>query len=292
MTKSLEIAYLTKIEKSNINADSTKGNITILKKTHEIDGEERVYVSGESVKYSIKEYLADVDDVSLSEIKERTEKSQVTTQCDPEKYIDDDLFGYMDTERELKRTAPVKTNGLISLFPWQGDINQGVRFSKEGDQHSMYNLEISTTVMRGNFLLDLDRIGRWEVDGEEKEISDEKKNKRFQRFMKAVFNLWGGANQTNYLTDIKPEAIIIIERDDKAVTIGDKLKVDENYSIQLESLLTALNYSEDEINNAYFGAFRSFLNNYEEVSEELENIGVEVLPMDELKEKMTEMEPQ
>lgn len=287
MSKSIEIAYLTKIEKGNLNADSTKGNITILKKTQEINGDERVYISGESVKYSIKEYLKDENGVELSPIKERTEESQVTTECDPENYIDDDLFGYMDTQEDLQRTAPVKTNGLISIFPWKSDINQGVRFSEEGEQHSMHNLEITTSVMRGNFLISLDRIGKW--DGGE--ISDKDKNKRLKKLIKSIFNLWGGANQTNYLTDIKPQAIVIAERGDKAITIGDKLKIDEDYNLDIDSLLEALHYSSEELNQVYFSSFSSFLNNLNEVKEKLEtvdDIDVSIESMGELKNNMIE----
>jgi len=287
MSNSIEIAYLTKIEKGNLNADSTKGNITILKKTHEINGDERVYISGESIKYSIKKYLKAEEGVDLSPIKERTEESQLTTECDPGQYIDDDLFGYMDTQENLKRTAPVKTNGLISIFPWKSDINQGVRFSEEGEQHSMHNLEITTTVMRGNFLLDLDRVGKWE-EGETKE---KVKNERLRKLMRSIFNLWGGANQTNYLTDIKPQVIIITERNDKAITIGNKLMIDEKYDLDIKSLKEALKYSSDEIEKVYFSSFSSFLNNLDEVKKELENmdeLDVEIRPMDELKKIMVD----
>lgn len=47
----VEITFLTKVEKSILNAAGTSGgNLTELKKTTEIDGTQRVFVSGSSVK--------------------------------------------------------------------------------------------------------------------------------------------------------------------------------------------------------------------------------------------------
>lgn len=38
--------------------------------------------------------------------------AQISSACDPAKYIDDDLFGYMNTAKNLARYAPVKTSGV------------------------------------------------------------------------------------------------------------------------------------------------------------------------------------
>ncbi|WP_148686728.1 type I-B CRISPR-associated protein Cas7/Cst2/DevR [Candidatus Nitrosocosmicus hydrocola] len=56
----LEITFLTKVEKSIFNAAGNYGgNLTELKKTTEIDGSSRVFVSGSSMKWSIKKHWSE-----------------------------------------------------------------------------------------------------------------------------------------------------------------------------------------------------------------------------------------
>lgn len=288
----MEIAYLTQIEKANLNANQTEGNISVLKKTENIDGSNLVYVSGACLKYTIKEYWKSKE-IELSEKLEKTEGRQVTTQCKPEKYIDDDLFGYMDTDKGVNRTAPVKTNGLISLYQYRGDQNTGVRFSEEGEEHSLYDIEITTNIMRGNIAIELDRIGEYinpeleeDIEGK-KSISEEEKEKRYQNLLKAIFHLWGGANQSNFLTSLSPEVMVATTRNDKSLTIGDKLRVNPEYELEIEQLKEAIQYNKENLEEVKIGLFPGFLENEEKVKEEFEELeGVEVMSMSELKDEM------
>ena len=65
----IEITTLTKVEKSILNAaGSGGGNVVELKKTTEIDNSERVFVSGTSVKWSIKKFWEEDKKKSTSPI--------------------------------------------------------------------------------------------------------------------------------------------------------------------------------------------------------------------------------
>jgi CRISPR-associated protein Cst2 len=286
--KFMELAFLTKIEKTNINASGTEGNVTTLKKTEEVDGTQRIFISGASVKYSVKEYLRGSWELSRVEPKierqrgkakegEETEETgrQVTTACEPDKYIDDDLFGFMDTSVRppKKRVAPVKTNGLISLFPYKGDINRGVRFDPTGqEQHSLYDIEITTNIFRSNWAIELDRIGEYEGSNPQagkkasvKSIEDAEKEKRAKALLESLFNLWSKVKQTNFLSKLTPEVMTIVLRDDKTMTIADKLKVDENMRLNISALKEALSYHKTRVKEAYLGYFPSFITNQAEV---------------------------
>ncbi|MGB9659706.1 MAG: type I-B CRISPR-associated protein Cas7/Cst2/DevR [Nitrososphaerales archaeon] len=274
--KFLELAFLTKVEKSNLNASGTEGNVTILKKTEEIDGGVRPFISGASIKYAIKDYLKEIG-LPLSPIKRKTKTAQITTECDPEKYIDDDLFGYMDTEKGVRRIAPVKTNGMISIFERKGDLNRGVRFDPEGKEHSMYDLEVATTVFRSNWAIELDRIGHYNDEQEFKEgkvgdfINAKEKEKRVKALLGAIFNLWSRVKQTNNLTQLQPEVMIVVMRDDKSLTIGDKLRVDQQLKLDCNALGEALRYHNDRVKEAYLGFFASFIKNVDEINKMLAN---------------------
>ncbi len=261
--KFMEIVFLTKAEKSNFNASGTEGNIISLKKTTEIDDTQRVFISGTSLKYSIKEYLRELQDehIKLSPVKSRSETAQITTECDPERYIDDDLFGYLDTSTDKKRVAPVKTNGMISLFSYKNDLNRGVRFDPEGVNHSLYDIEIVTSVFRSNWAIELDRIGKEIINKKEINISDEEKERRIKIFLVSLFNLWSRVKQTNYLTDISPRVITIVLRDDKTLTVADRLRIDINYNLDVDALKEAIMLHKDRIKEFYLGYSKSFINN-------------------------------
>ena len=79
MNKGIEIVSLTKIEGANLNSDGTEGVIVVLKKVRDpVDMKEYVRVSGQSVKYHLKEILREkegVEKLSLIHISEPTRRS-------------------------------------------------------------------------------------------------------------------------------------------------------------------------------------------------------------------------
>ena len=187
-----------------------------------------MFISGTSLKWSIKKYWEENElknNIKVSKVvdkiqpkKKETTKSQdgdviasqISSQCDPEQYIDDDLFGYFDTNKRLRRYAPVKTSGMISLFDIGTDIDNLVRYSQKSDNHSLFDKEISTNVFRSNWALELDRIGKTtpKDTSEAKNdvnIKEEDKEKRIKLLLEAIFNLWHRTQQSNYLTNTQPQ---------------------------------------------------------------------------------------
>ncbi|MEM2857095.1 MAG: type I-B CRISPR-associated protein Cas7/Cst2/DevR [Candidatus Nitrosocaldus sp.] len=293
--KFMEVAFLVKVEKTNLNAAGTDGNITSLKKTTEVDDTQRIFISGASIKYAIKQYLADMGN-KLSPIQPRTRRAQVTTECDAMQYIDDDLFGYMDTERNVRRVAPVKTNGMIALFPYANDLNRGVRFDPQSTQHSLYDIELVTTVFRSNWAIELDRIGKTSDNNEldenrgEFDLEPDEKEKRVKVLLESLFNLWSRVKQSNYLTSLTPQVLAMVLRDDKTMTIGDKLSINNNYELDVNALNEVLVYHSKRIKEAYIGYFASFIRNSGEL-EKLNSLNsyntkIEVMSLPELKQKV------
>ena len=230
----IEITFLTKVERSILNsAGSAGGNVSELKKTTEIDHTERIFVSGSSVKWSIKKYWQEImPKGSTSKVTAKQKGAQVSSQCDPKQYIDDDLFGYFDTGKEVTRTAPVKTNGMISIFDNKTNLDLRVRYAPESspkkDDHSMFEQEISTNVFRSSWAIEVDRVGAWDGKHETKfrskkgKISQSEKEKRLKLFFDAIFNLWQRTSQTNNLTNTQPNVMVITFRKGKSPVVGDK----------------------------------------------------------------------
>jgi CRISPR-associated protein Cst2 len=266
--KCLEIAYLVRVERANLNASGTEGNVTLLKKVRDVDGNEYVYVSGVAVKYWIKEMFKEmkekgIEGIECSPVLSAGEKNpitgvaeeQITSVGNPEKYIDDDLFGFLLPQAERKRVAPVKTNGLISLFPYTGDINLGVRYDPKGKEHALWDLEITSTVFRGNWLIELDRIGKFERNeiGNSKELQPEEKEKRIKAFLECFFNLFGGAKQSSFLTLTEPRVVCLVFLDRKTLAVFDRLRVDRSFKLEDDLLLQGFQLHQNEIKEVYIG---------------------------------------
>jgi CRISPR-associated protein Cst2 len=268
----VEISFLTKVEKAILNAAGTGGgNLTELKKTTEIDDTQRVFVSGSSMKWSIKKYWEENEkrtEELTSPILEKEQGAQISSSCDPSKYIDDDLFGYFNTAKNQARYAPVKTSGMISIFDIGPDIDNLVRYSKTSQNHSLFDKEISTNVFRSTWAIELDRIGKTEKGVDAKDSIDlptKIKERRVKLFLESLFNLWLRTQQTNYLTNTQPDLVAIVFREDKSLVLGNKLSIDKQYNVDIEELKEALEYHHDRISLAYLASHKSFIKNFEEL---------------------------
>jgi CRISPR-associated protein Cst2 len=303
----VEITFLINVERSILNAaGSGGGNLTELKKTTEIDGTQRVFVSGTSLKWSIKEFWKDANrslrnhdpDLNVSPIIEKTEGAQISSACNEEKYIDDDLFGYFSTGKKLSRTAPVKTNGMISLFDSGLDIDNLVRYSEKSQNHSLFDKEISTNVFRSSWAIELDRIGiSSEFRGTSQEtkinLSSNIKEKRVKFLFDAIFNLWQRTQQSNYFTNTQPQLMTIMFRKDKSPIIGNKLKIDEHYMLDIDALEEIINYHSERISLGYIASHKSFIKNFDELKKRLHNQldnRIIVSDLNELKNKILSSE--
>src|SRR5699024_5230236 len=99
-----------------------------------------------------------------------TDKGAPKTEMDPIKYIDDDLFGYMDASKGKDgakgtsnvRTSPIRVESLLALATYKGDLDYATNFmgKKIGLDANIFETEIHSGVYRGSILIELDRIGK------------------------------------------------------------------------------------------------------------------------------------
>ena len=323
--KAIEVVTLTKVEGANLNSNGTEGVIAVLKKVRDpVDGREYVRVSGQSVKYHLRQLLKELG-WELSQVVPKREGGQkvIVSLGEPQKYIDDDLFGYMIAKKvdgknaTLRRTAIVRTNGMISLSPYQEDRDFGVRYDPSGDNHNIYETEIATNVMRGNFFIELDRLGVFKKglevprleglevrkvrDATGKEVTlyvlpREEREKRLKAILEAIMQYHGGAKLSNFFTKVYPEVMIVALLKRKIPVIGDALKVEQGYVdgklvLDVKRLKETVDTFGDNIEKLYIGLFESRFANVDELKKAFEGMGnVEVLSMKELRERIKELE--
>ncbi len=167
MSKAISIGYLFKVSAGNVNASHTEGNVMVAKKVTLPDGSAIPYISGQALRRMLRDRLEDLG-WRLSERFCQVSGQEVTPPVRPWEFIDEDLFGYLDTSGRRRRTSPVRVSAAIGLFPYQGDRDLGTRSFEKFSQAmseggNMFETEIYANLFRGVILIELDRIGVWKT---------------------------------------------------------------------------------------------------------------------------------
>jgi len=211
--KALTITYVTPVSFASLNgSDKESDNVSSIKKIS-VGTDQYPYVSGQAIRRALRNQLK-VLDWKLSEgVKATIEKGAATTEQEPEKYIDDDLFGFMGTEvgkAAKTRTSVVRVSPLVALNPYQGDLDFGTNYmgkASEGNPN-IFETEIHAGLYRGTILIELDRVGCGDGFTEKSSLDNKEKSKRVKGLLLAIKNLWSSGRQSRTLSDISPKFVI------------------------------------------------------------------------------------
>ncbi|MCL6561137.1 MAG: type I-B CRISPR-associated protein Cas7/Cst2/DevR, partial [Firmicutes bacterium] len=213
--RALTVTYLVQTSLASLNgSDKEADNISSIKKFTR-GTEQYPYGSAQWVRRALRDQLANLG-WELSEGVEATiSKGAATTRQMPDKYIDDDLFGYMGTEKggdnqrgsATKRTSPVRVSPLISLEKYMGDLDFGTNYMSvaAGGTPNIFETEIHSGLYRGTVLVELDRVGTGE--GFKDDLPPAERAKRVKALLVALKNLWSSGRQTRFLADISPKFV-------------------------------------------------------------------------------------
>lgn len=288
--KSLVISGLMKIEVGNPNAGWNEGNVTAIKKVTLPDGKRHPYISGQALRRYIRDTIAEFPEIKneISPVEKGSDpKSPIVTKGDPEKYIDDDLFGFMRAEKKktFRRESPLRVSPAFGIFPYKGDRDLGTRSALEVTQEaeaggSMFETEITHNIFRTTLLLELDRVGKWKKyentsDKEgEKGLND--RRRRVKLFIDALKYLWGGGRRSRFLIDLSPQFIISAKLTKKIPIFLNTLQVaskNDKYELSLPLLKEIINDYKSDIVGLWVGIREEFLTQTkEEIGKELKEI--------------------
>lgn len=280
--KALTITYLTTISLSSLNgSDKEADNISSIKKFSR-GTEEYPYGSAQWVRRALREQLGTLG-WTLSEGKVATiAKGAATTMQKPDTYIDDDLFGYMGTEKTEgekgsanKRTSPVRVSPLISLCRYEGDLDFGTNYMgvKDKGDPNIFETEIHSGIYRGSVLIELDRVGCGE--GFKADLPETEKANRVKALLDAIKNLWSTGRQTRFLADISPKFVAAAIMKVKNPIFLETVLPQGN-SISFDLLQETINDYKEEIIEYVIGAKKGMF----------ENLPSEILSTGEAFEKM------
>lgn len=266
--KSLTLTYLTPVSFASLNgSDKEADNMSNIKKIS-AGVEQYPYVSSQAIRRALRNQL-EVLGRELSEgVAASQAKGAATTQQEPEKYIDDDLFGYMGTESgdgntkggSTKRTSVVRVSPLIALNPYQGDLDFGTNYMgvKAGGDPNIFETEIHSGLYRGTILIELDRVGKG--DGFKKDIDSLEKAARVKDLLKAIKNLWASGRQTRFLADIAPKFVVAVMLSTKNPIFLESVKLEGN-GINLPIIEETLKDYNPEIISSVIGMRKGFFVN-------------------------------
>lgn len=228
---SITITYLTKVSLASLNGgDSDADNINAIKKVTLPNGDQLPYMSSQAIRHGLRDKFEEFGEVlspvSMGEDKKGTAKGSL----EPEKYIDDDLMGFMYAVSggTKTRTSPVRVDALVAQSKYQDDLDFGTNFRKkeaeEGGNANIFETEIHSGVYRGTIMIELDRVGKGQ--GFDKEISNEEKKRRVLTFIDSFRMLWSNGRQTRFLSDISPKFIAAALMTSKTPVFLESVSVD------------------------------------------------------------------
>lgn len=275
-TNSITITYLSKVSLASLNgSDKEVDNINPIKKVTLQSGEELPYVSSQAIRRALRDKIEELGH-SLSPVGESsTSKGAPKTALDPIKYIDDDLFGYMDAQAGKDggagtsnvRTSPVRVESLLALATYKGDLDYATNFmgKKIGLNPNIFETEIHSGVYRGTILIELDRIGReFEIVEETKGktttpslqtkelVSNEEKAKRVHALIDALQMLWSSGRQSRFLADISPKFFAAALMKSKNPIFLEAVNLNESGQIDTKGIKSVVNDYEKFIDQHVF----------------------------------------
>ena len=213
-TNSITLTFLAKVSFASLNgADKDVDNINPIKKITLADGKQLPYMSAQALRRALRDRLEEMGE-AISLITKGEGKAPSTTASDPEQYIDDDLFGYMDAKGGKQRTSPVRVDAMVGLSPYQGDLDFGTNYQAKdaGGDPNIFESEIHSGMYRGTVLIELDRVGKGRIaDGKTYDATDfidnSTKATRVKKLIDALQSLWSSGRQSRFLSDISPKFV-------------------------------------------------------------------------------------
>lgn len=256
MANSLTITYLSKVSLASLNGtDKEVDNINPIKKVTLPSGEQLPYMSSQAVRRALRDKLEELG-YSMSPVLESSaSKGAPKTALDPVKFIDDDLFGYMDAKAgsdgekgtSNTRTSPVRVDCLLALATYKGDLDYATNFmgQKVGLNPNIFETEIHSGIYRGSILVELDRVGvEWRLNEKSKEralskvdlIGNSEKAERVLAFLDAFRTMWSSGRQSRFLTDISPKFIAAALMNSKNPIFLEAVDLDEKGQVDMKKL--------------------------------------------------------
>ncbi|SOD88397.1 type I-B CRISPR-associated protein Cas7/Cst2/DevR [Spirosoma fluviale] len=250
-TNSLTITYLSKVSFASLNGgDKEVDNIVTIKKVTLDNGDQLPYLSSQAVRRALRDKLEELGETISPVATASEDKGAAKTQLDPVKYIDDDLFGFMDAAKgkdaekgkATVRTSPVRVESLLALTKFHEDLDFGTNYmaKKIGGQPNIFETEIHSGIYRGTILIELDRVGAGEGFEKAGTLPGAERARRIIAFLDAFQTMWSSGRQSRFLADISPKFMAAACMRSKNPIFLEAVKTDRTGQVDVAALQTVL----------------------------------------------------
>lgn len=273
---SITITYLSKVSFASLNgADKDVDNINPIKKVTLHNGQELPYVSSQAIRRALRDRLIEMG-FEKSPVQEASaKKGAPKTLMNPVKFIEDDLFGYMDASpgkdgekgKSDIRTSPIRVESLLALTDYKGNLDFGTNYmgKDSGADPNIFETEIHSGIYRGTILIELDRVGSGQ-GFEEAEQDNERNYKRVMAFLDAFQSLWSSGRQTRFLADISPKFIAAAYMKVKNPIFLESVSLNSQNEVDVKGLKTVIEDYDKFIEKHVFAGQKASMNFNDEIT--------------------------
>jgi len=296
--KGINLVWLSKTGLTNLNAGEGEANLVDIKK-YKKNGKEYPYVSGQAMRYYIKEAIRrNLEDGECMCIPD--EKGEPSCKGNVDKCISCDLFGFMATIPKgtilpeypkghpggaHTRVSPVKVSPAMGLLPAEETIvmdfltrrkPQEIAEERRGD---IVNVEIGTNLYRCGLAIDVARVGRTEDwTGETltfKEVVNKgERIKRIKKVLEAIRFLTDYSKQARLLTDFTPDIICISFQNKYSYRLQKIFELKDGLKLDIRRIREILDDVKEYSEKIIFGMISGVIENEGEVKKIFEDYGI------------------
>jgi CRISPR-associated protein Cst2 len=288
--RGVSVVWLTKTDLTNLNAGEGEENFIDVKK-YKIGREEYPYVSGQAMRFYIKEAirrnlendsmcLPDAEGIpsclqNIKKLEEYDDKwKEAITGC-----LGCDLFGFMKpigAQGSVTRVSPVKVSPAIGLLPF--DENATIDFltrkksatvSKK-ERGDIVNVEIGTNIYKGGISIDFQRVGGEEDWSEgvvkiDYALEKDDRKERVKKVIEALRYLTDYSKQARLLTDFTPDIICIAFQEKYSHRLQKLFELNKNKEINVDRLNEILSDVKEYSDSIMFGMISGIITNEDPV---------------------------
>ncbi|WP_042688036.1 type I-B CRISPR-associated protein Cas7/Cst2/DevR [Methermicoccus shengliensis] len=295
--KCVSVVWLSQTDLTNLNSGEGEANFIDIKK-YKRNGTEYPYVSGQAMRYYLKEAIRR----SLGDEYMCVPNDKGETCGDIQKCIGCDLFGFMTTIKKgvtlpghpeghpggaITRVSPVKVSPAVGLLPFEDNavvdfLTRRHRMSEGEMSGDIVNVEVGLNLYKCGMAVDVARVGGEErVDEKERTVriehylDGEERKKRVSKVLEAIRYLSDYSKQARLLTDFTPDLILIAFQNVYSHRLQKAFSVN-NGAVDLQRLEAVIKDVEEYSPKMIAGILPGVIENDDDVRAKLEELGVEV----------------
>jgi CRISPR-associated protein Cas7/Cst2/DevR subtype I-B len=171
-----------------------------------------------------------------------------------------DLFGYFNTDLDehSKRVSPLRVSKLLGQKDSPVTTDMLLQYAVEEEDGSRDNKiayrELTENVYRGSWMVDVDAIGRREIeqfDGDEDAgarytrkfedyLSDDERDERIEELVRALQNACLLAGQARHMADFQPDIAVAATSDTYQQRVANALHFDDEETLSTDAFESVL----------------------------------------------------